>query len=65
MGKIAFYINKCYSDLLLIDNPDKFWKKKAVECFTNDGLLIYRELKIKWKEMYKKWFGVTKHFDMN
>lgn len=64
MGRIAFYINKCYSDLLLIDNPINS-EEKAVECFTNDGLLIYRELKIKWKKMYKKWFGVTKHFDMS
>ena len=64
IGRIAFYINKCYSDLLLIDNPISS-EEKAVEYFTNDGLLIYRELKIKWKDMHKKWFGLTKHFDMS
>jgi hypothetical protein len=64
LGRIAFYIYKCYSDLLLIDNPINS-EEKAVEYFTNDGLLIYRELKIKWKEMYKKWFGLTKHFDLS
>lgn len=63
-GRIAFYINKCYTDLLLIDNPINS-KEKAAEYFTNDGLLIYSELKIKWKEMYKKWFEITKHFDMS
>jgi hypothetical protein len=64
IGRIAFYINKCYRDTLLIDNPINS-EEKAVEYFTNDGLIIYRELKIKWKEMYKKWFGLTKHFDMS
>lgn len=64
MGRIAFYINKCYRDILLIDNPIHS-EEKATEYFTNDGLLIYRELKIKWKDMYKKWFDTTKHFDMS
>lgn len=64
IGRIAFYINKCYRDTLLIDNPINS-EEKATEYFTNDGLLIYRELKAKWKEMYEKWFGLTEHFDMS
>ena len=64
MGRIAFYINKCYTDLLLVDSPINS-ENKANEYFTENGLLIYRELKAKWKEMYKKWFEITKHFDMS
>lgn len=64
LGRIAFYINKCYTDLLLIDNPINS-EEKSRDYFTNDGLLIYRELKTKWFEMYKKWFEITKHFDMS
>lgn len=64
IGRISFYINKCYRDILLIDNPINS-EEKATEYFTNDGLLIYRELKAKWKEMYTKWFEITNHFDMS
>jgi hypothetical protein len=64
IGRIAFYINKCYRDLLLIDNPINS-ETKSNECFTANGLLIYKELKQKWKEMYVKWFEKTKHFDMS
>lgn len=64
MGRIAFYINKCYKDLLLVDNPINS-ENKSNEYFTNDGLKIYRELKNKWKEMYKKWFEITNHFDLS
>ncbi len=63
-GRIAFYINKCYTDLLLVDNPINS-EEKSREYFTEEGLLIYRELKAKWIEMYKKWFEITKQFDMN
>ena len=64
MGRIAFYINKCYTDLLLVDSPINS-ENKANEYFTENGLLIYKELKAKWKGMYKKWFEITKHFDMS
>jgi hypothetical protein len=64
LGRIAFYINKCYTDLLLVDNPINS-EEKSTEYFTEEGLLIYRELKAKWKEMYKKWFEITKQFDMS
>lgn len=64
LGRIAFYINKCYRDILLIDNPVSS-EQKSQEYFTDDGIVIYRELKAKWKETYKKWFEITKHFDMS
>ena len=64
MGRIAFYINKCYRDLLLVDNPINS-EDKANEYFTKYVLLIYNELKNMWKEMYKKWFDITKHFDLS
>ena len=44
MGRIAFYINKCYADLMLIDNPLKS-EEKSKEYFTERGLAIYKELK--------------------
>jgi DNA gyrase inhibitor GyrI len=64
LGRISFYINKCYRDLLLIDNPINS-EIKSSEYFTEMGLQIYSELKNKWKEMYRKWFEVTKHYDMS
>jgi hypothetical protein len=64
MGRISFYINKCYKDLLLIDSPIKSFEK-ANHFFTNDGMIIYTELKNKWFEMYNKWFEKIKHFDMS
>ncbi len=64
IGRIAFYIIKCYTDLLLIDNPINS-EDKSKEYFTEEGLLIYRELKTKWKEIYKKRFEVTSRFDMS
>ena len=64
MGRIAFYIGKCYRDALLIDNPIKT-NEKAKEYFTNEGLIIYTEIKNKWFEMYDKWYDKVKHFDMS
>jgi hypothetical protein len=63
MGRIAFYLNKCYNDLLLIDAPVNL-EIQSNNYFTEKGLLIYKELKNKWKEMYEKWNEKTKHFDM-
>lgn len=64
LGRISFYINKCYRDLLLIDNPISS-QEKSNEYFTSEGLLIYDELKNKWIEIYKKWNHIVNHFDMS
>lgn len=64
LGRISFYINKCYRDLLLIDNPVSS-QEKSNEYFTNEGLLIYDEIKNKWIEIYKKWNHLVNHFDMS
>jgi hypothetical protein len=64
IGRIAFYLNKCYTDLLLVDNPIQE-NEKAKDYFTPEGFTIYIELKNKWFEMYKKWFDITKHLDMS
>ena len=64
MGRIAFYINKCCRDLLIIDNKIES-NENAKIYFTEDGLEIYMQLKSKWIEMYKKWNSSVKHFDMD
>lgn len=61
MGRIAFYINKCYRDLILIDNPISL-EILSNKYFTKKGLLIYKELKKKWEEMYEKWNQKNKTF---
>ena len=63
LGRIAFYINKCYNDLLLIDNPISS-EDRAKEYMTDAGLEIFRELKNKWVEMYKKWAPEMDCFEM-
>lgn len=64
LGRIAFYLKKCYTDLLLIDNPISTYEK-STEYFTEDGLKIYKEIKNKWHEMYNKWYELVKHFNMS
>jgi hypothetical protein len=64
MGRIAFYINKCYSDLLLIDNPLSN-QERSIELFSDLGQHIYNEIKNKWQEMYNKYYDDVKGFDMS
>ncbi|MCL9804905.1 hypothetical protein NAT51_05200 [Flavobacterium amniphilum] len=64
LGRIAFYINKCCRDLLLFDNPIHL-DTKANQYFTEEGIIIYNELKNKWKEMHQKWFEKVKNFDLS
>lgn len=45
IGRIAFYLDKCYNDLLLIDNPVSS-EIKSKTIFTNLGFKIYKEIKI-------------------
>lgn len=59
IGRIVFYINKCYSDLLLIES-DINSDIVSNDYFTNEGFSIYKEIKNKWKEMYNKWFKEVK-----
>ena len=64
LGRICFYLGKCYRDLLLIDDPISS-DKKSNEIFTKDGLILYNMIKRKWIEMYEKWMKKVKDFDMS
>lgn len=59
IGRIVFYINKCYSDLLLIES-DINSEIVSNDYFTEQGFLIYKTIKDKWKEMYNKWYKEVK-----
>lgn len=63
IGRIAFYLNKCYNDLLLIDNPISSEIKSNL-IFTKIGLKIYKEIKNKWSEIFYKWHSKIVTFDM-
>ncbi len=64
MGRIAFYINKCYTDLMLVDKPLNS-EEKSKEYFTDKGFLIYKELKNKWHNIYQKHYESVKYFNMS
>jgi hypothetical protein len=59
-GRIAFYINKCYNDLILIDNEPFKAEENALKYFTENGLSIYKEIKNTWLEMSKFWKGKSR-----
>ncbi|MBB5619560.1 hypothetical protein HDE69_000596 [Pedobacter cryoconitis] len=64
MGRMAFYIRKCYSDIGLIEKP-KNGEYPANKLFTPNGLVIYNELKSIFMEMAKEWGPQVKHFDLS
>jgi len=64
IGRIAFYLNKCYNDLLLIDNPINS-EVKSNAIFTKMGFKVYKEIKMKWFEMFYKWHTEIATFDMS
>lgn len=64
LGRIRFYIEKCYQDLLLIDNPlDK--DENAKKVFTANGLIIFNEIKETFKKMAKKWHPLIKDLNVS
>ncbi|WP_430429566.1 hypothetical protein [Maribacter litoralis] len=63
LGRMAFYINKCYFDLLLIDNPLNS-EINAKRYMTENGLEVLRVIKNKWFEMSEKWSPITQDFNM-
>ena len=64
LGRMYFYIGKCYQDLLLIDNPIEP-SGKSQEIFTEKGLIIYNEIKSTFNLMKNKWYPSVKDFDMS
>ncbi len=63
LGRVCFYLGKCYRDLLLIDKPITN-DEHSKSIFTNNGLILYNMIKDKWKEMYSKWGYLIKAFNM-
>ncbi|WP_454045894.1 hypothetical protein [Chryseobacterium sp. Marseille-Q8038] len=64
-GRIAFYINKCYKDLTLIDEEPFKSEENATKYFTADGLTIYKEIRNTLIKMSKKWFDEVKVYDLS
>lgn len=63
LGRIRYYIDKCYQDLLLIDNPIES-DEVSRHIFTEDGLIIYQEVKETFKSMVSKWGSLVKGFNL-
>jgi hypothetical protein len=64
LGRIAFYVGKCYQDVLSIDtNLDN--EDGSRELFTNEGMEIYFEIKTTLKYMLKKWGGIIKELNLD
>ncbi|MEK6155028.1 hypothetical protein WIW50_17285 [Flavobacteriaceae bacterium 3-367] len=61
LGRIHFYLGKCYQDLSLIENHSI----GAEMLFTNDGLKIYLMIKSMFIFTRDKWISQTKKFDMS
>ncbi|WAC42185.1 hypothetical protein [Pedobacter sp. SL55] len=63
LGRVAFYLGKCYHDLNLIENPrDK--NNIATNLFTDEGLIIYNSIKEKFSLMIKKYGPIVKGFNL-
>jgi hypothetical protein len=70
LGRMLFYIEKCYRDMSLIEQPTEDRNKTTLfytanSIFTTDGLIIYNEIKNTFKTMANKWGGLVKDFDMS
>ncbi|WNI37305.1 hypothetical protein [Chryseobacterium sp. SG20098] len=64
-GRIAFYINKCYKDLTLIDEEPFKSEENAAKYFTEEGLTIYKEIKNTLLKISKKWLDEIKAFNFS
>ena len=70
LGRIKFYIKKCYQDISLIENPTKEFNNTTQfygsdQLFTSNGLVIYNEIKRIYNLIVTKWFQLVKDFDIN
>ncbi len=70
LGRMSFYIKKCYQDISLIEDPlEKYNKTSKLyaskELFTANGFIIYNEIKKTYRSMVKKWINIVGDFDMS
>ncbi|MFT6947465.1 MAG: hypothetical protein ACJARP_001890 [Vicingaceae bacterium] len=64
LGRLKFYVGKCYQDLILIDESIES-STNAKKMFNDKGLLIFNEIKKTWKLIVNKWQPEIKDFDMS
>jgi hypothetical protein len=62
LGRLLFYIEKCYSDIQLIEK-DNDYSNDLEELFTEDGLEIYFQIKNTFDLIFKKWYSKLKNLD--
>ena len=70
LGRLSFYLNKCYSDFSLIEIPsvkrnkvDKLYD--SISLFTKDGFILYDGMKKKYKKIHNKWHEGIDKFDLS
>lgn len=70
LGRMRFYIKKCYQDISIIESPDKQYNNTDVlysksELFTEKGFIIYQEILKTYNDMVNKWYKNTNDFDLS
>jgi hypothetical protein len=64
LGRMKFYIGKCFLDLRVIDNPITE-TSKAKKLFTEKGFKIYDSIREKYLEMNRKWMPKVQSFKLD
>ncbi|PCI93397.1 MAG: hypothetical protein COB15_16480 [Flavobacteriales bacterium] len=64
LGRMGFYIMKCYHDLNLVENQERF-PNGSKDLFTEKGLIIFSEIKSIFKNSVEKWKEEIQDFDMS
>jgi|TARA_B110000037_G_C17127386_1_gene508850 hypothetical protein len=65
MGRMLFYIGKCYQDISLIENNDISKVVTINDIFTDGGIEIYLEIKNKYNSTIEKWGELLKGLNMS
>jgi hypothetical protein len=70
LGRMAFYIEKCYSDFLLLENPSIEFNKidklyQPDELFTTKGMILYNGLKEYYHQVDNKWNDKVCQYDLS
>lgn len=78
LGRILLYIYKCHYDLSIISTPidghklydiidesKRFNEDKSKQIFTEDGLIIFNEIKNKWNEVFIKYYPRLKELSLH
>ena len=63
LARIKFYINRCYNDLYIIEKA-KDYKNGAKDFFTQEGLILFYQIKVMFNKMTNKYQDIVKDFDL-